>query len=174
MSAHPQKRPMPRLVFGFIRLLTGFVTLAYLAAAMIFKAHEIQNANPVLYPDIIDLLMPRPILLVYGIAPLLIAIAIYHLYRFTLAGCDPLTRNFTPAGLRALRLSGLFLSAGGIVFMGFETLLGRLIGVATLPFNSSTGLPFLIIGFALATISGSGSFLASKAQKLRSDLDQIV
>jgi hypothetical protein len=174
MSAHLQKRTPSGLVFGLIRLLTALIALAYLAATLIFKAHEIQAANPGLYPTFIDLLRPRPILLVYAIAPLLIAIAIYHLYRFTLAGCDPLTRNFTPAGLRALRLSGLFLSAGGIVFMGFETLLGRLIGVATLPFNSGTGLPFMIIGFALATISRNGNFLASRAKKLRSELDDIV
>jgi hypothetical protein len=162
---------MPRLIK---HLLASFVALAYLAATMIFKANEILDAKPEVNPNLIDLLLPRPILLVYGIAPLLIAIAIYHLYRFTMAGRDPLTGNFTPDGLRALRLSGLFLSAGGIMFMGFETILSQLIGVAILPFNSGTGLPFMIIGFALAGISRNGIMLASNAKKLRSELDDIV
>jgi hypothetical protein len=174
MSVHPQKRATPGLVFGLIRLLTGFIALAYFAATMLFKANEILDAEPDLYPNLIDLLLPRPILLAYSIAPLLIAIAIYHLYRFTLAGRDPLTGNFTPESLRALRLSGLFLSAGGIMLMGFEIILCQLIGAKILPFNSGAGLPFMIIGFALTAISRNGNILASNAKKLRSDLDTFV
>ena len=162
---------MPRFIKHFS---AAFVAFGYLAATMIFKANEILDANPEIYPNLVDLLLPRPILLVYGAAPLLIAIAIYHLSLFTMAGRDALTSNFTPEGLRGLRLCGLFLTAGGMVYMGFETILSRLIGAEILPFNSGTGLPFMIIGFALATISRNGNVLATKAKKLRSELDEIV
>jgi hypothetical protein len=162
---------MPRFMKHFS---AAFIAFGYLAATMIFKANEILDAKPEVYPNLIDLFLPRPILLVYGVAPLLIAIAIYQLYLFTLAGRDPLTGNFTPDGLRHLRFCGLFLSAGGIMFMGFETILSQLIGAEILPFNSGLGLPFMIIGFALTTISRNGNVLASQAKKLRSELDDIV
>lgn len=162
---------MPRFMKHFS---AAFIAFGYFAATMIFKMNEILDAKPDIYPNLIDLFLPRPILLIYGVAPLLIAIAIYQLYLFTLAGRDPLTGNFTPEGLRHLRLSGLFLTGGGIMFMGFETILSQLIGAAILPFNSGTGLPFMIIGFALATLSRNGGVLASKAKKLRSELDDIV
>ncbi|ESQ89149.1 hypothetical protein ABENE_14340 [Asticcacaulis benevestitus DSM 16100 = ATCC BAA-896] len=155
-------------------LFAGFVALAYLAVSLIFRANEIMAAKPDDHFNFYDLLLPRPILLVYGLAPLLIAIAIYQLNLFTMAGRDPLTGNFTPKALQPLRLAGLFLTAGGMMYMGFETILSRLIGTEILPFNSGAGLPFMIIGFALAAISRNGNALAANAQKLRSELDDIV